>query len=120
MLEKAVMTAPGKLDTSDILIEAHRGVYLLWVVALDGDVTAAITTRIIEYPKARGLALDWVGGTRMREWFAPTMRVMKEHAVRNECTHMEGYGRDAWLRWIGPEGWKKDYTAFRMELSDGQ
>jgi len=120
MLEKAVKTAAGKMDIDDILLGAHNSLYLIWLILLDGEVVAAVTTRIIDYPKCKAMALDWVGGTRMKEWFGPSMRVMKEHAIRNGCSHMEGYGREAWMRWIGKEGWRPDYVTFKMELNDGQ
>jgi hypothetical protein len=118
MLARAVDTSPGKLSVDDIIAGAYQGSYVIWVIVVDEEIIASVTTRIIDYPKCRAMALDWVGGKRMREWFGPAMRVIKEHAVRNQCSHMEGYGREAWLRWIEPEGWRREYTAFRMELSD--
>lgn len=116
MLDKAVATAAGKLDIDDVLEQALADVYVVWMVVVGDEPVAAITSRIIEYPKCKAMALDWVGGTRMKEWFIPVMRGMKEHAVRNGCSHMEGYGREAWMRWIGKEGWKPDYVTFKMEL----
>jgi len=116
MIAKAVKTAAGKMDIDDVLFMTHAGVYVLWLILVDGEAVAAVTTRIIEYPKCKAMALDWVGGTRMKEWFGPSMRVMKEHAVRNGCAHMEGYGREAWMRWIGKEGWRPDYVTFKMEF----
>ena len=118
MLAKAVRTAPDKLTVSDVLEGAHRGIYVVWVVTIDGTITATITSRVIEYPQRRAMALDWIGGTRMKVWFSLAMRVMKEHAARNDCAHMEGYGREAWMRWLGKEGWRREYVAFRMELGD--
>jgi hypothetical protein len=120
MLAKAVDTAAGKMSTTDVISAAYQGTYLIWVILIDEDIVASVTTRIIDYPQRRAMALDWVGGTKMRQWFTPAMRVIKEHAVRNGCAHMEGYGREAWMRWIGKEGWRPDYVAFKMELGDGR
>lgn len=120
MLEGALKTAPGKMTTNDVISAAYQGTYLIWVILIDEDIVASVTTRIIDYPQCRAMALDWVGGTKMRQWFSPAMRVIKEHAVRNGCAHMEGYGREAWMRWIGKEGWRPDYVAFKMELGDGR
>jgi hypothetical protein len=120
MLEKAVKTAAGKMDIDDVLAGAQGGLYVVWLILVDGEAIASVTTRIIDYPKCKAMALDWVGGTRMKEWFGPSMRVMKDHAIRNGCAHMEGYGREAWMRWIGKEGWRPDYVTFKMELDDGQ
>lgn len=120
MLEKAVKTAEHKLDIDDVFAGAQAGAYVVWVILLDGEAVAAVTTRIIDYPKRKAMALDWVGGTRMKEWFGPAMRVMKDHARHNGCSHMEGYGREAWMRWIGKEGWRPAYVTFNMELDDGK
>ena len=88
LLERAVRTADGKLTVDDILDGAKHGLYVLWIVLMDEEIVAAVTTRIIEYPQRKAMALDWVGGKRMREWFGPAMRVMKEHARRNGCARM--------------------------------
>lgn len=119
MLAKAVATAPGKLTSDDVIAGAYQGTYVLWVILIGEEIVAAVTTRIIDYPKCRAMALDWIGGRRMREWLSPAMRVMKEHAIRNGCSHLEGYGREAWDRWGRREGWRQDYVAFKMDLTDG-
>jgi hypothetical protein len=120
MLEKATFTAAGKCDIQDVRDGIESGVYLLWV-AMDGaEVLAGMTTRIIEYPKCRALALDWIGGIRMREWITPFNEQMVLHAKNNGCVHLEGYGRPAWLRWTRRFGWKEEYVAFKLEVRDGQ
>ncbi|MGC4008870.1 MAG: hypothetical protein QM805_07765 [Pseudomonas sp.] len=116
MLDKAVQTARGKCTIDDVLAMIKEGTYVLWVVFIDNKIVAALTSRIVDYPRRKAMALDWIGGTRMKQWFGPVHRQMVIHARHNGCTHMEGYGRTAWLRWIAPMGWTEDYTAFRMEI----
>lgn len=115
-IEGAVKTARGKCTIEDVRDGIESGLYLLWVVMDGKEVIAAITTRIIEYPRCRGMALDWIGGKRMKDWIEMSNRVLMDHARMNGCTHMEGYGRPAWIRWNGRYGWKEDYTAFRLEV----
>lgn len=115
-LEAAVRTARGKCDINDVRVGLEDGTYLLWVVMDGKEVIAAITTRIIEYAKCRAMALDWIGGKRIREWIAMSNQMMVEHARMNGCTHLEGYGREAWIKLNGKYGWKEDYTAFRLEV----
>lgn len=119
MLARAALASSGRADSSDIIAGAHKGTYLIWVVLLDGSVVASCTTRIVDYPKRRAMAVDWVGGTRMKEWLVPAMRVIKEHAVRNDCAHLEAGGRAAWAAMAKKVGWRQDYVAFKMELGDG-
>lgn len=116
MLERAIKTARGKCTIDDVLAGVKNGSYLLWVVFIDDEIVAAITSRVIEYPRCKAMALDWIAGKRMKDWIETANETMVIHARHNGCTHMEGYGRPAWIRWNARYGWKEDYTAFRMEI----
>lgn len=119
VLGKSVATSSGKYDLSDIYEGILKDDYVLWVVLDEDELVAAITTRIAVYPGKRGMAMDWIGGSRMSEWLPSVQRVMTKYARDNECTHLEGYGRKAWGRWLAKYGWEPEYIAYRMELSDG-
>jgi hypothetical protein len=76
-----------------------------------------MTTRVIEYPERKALAMDFIGGSRMKEWLPEAQRTLEKFAKDNNCLHLEGYGRKAWKRWLDKYGWKPDYVAYRMELN---
>lgn len=116
LLQLAVDVAGDKFDIKTVREMLDRQELVLWVVADGTKPIAALTTRVIAYPKCYGLALDWIGGSRMKEWFSIAMPVLKDYARFQKCAHIEGYGRRAWLRWIEPEGFKQDYIAFKAEL----
>lgn len=118
ILERAVATSRGRCEISDIRDGIDSGLYLLWIILIDGRLVAALTTRIIDYPRCKAMALDWIGGRRMKDWIKVANDAMVLHAKHNGCSHMEGYGRAAWIRWNGKYGWKEDYVSFRMELND--
>ena len=117
VLKPAVDTAKGKLGIKDIKSYLSDGLYELWVVMDGTKIVAAITTRIIEYPERRALAMDFIGGTRMKEWLPQAQKTIEQFAVDNNCSHLEGYGRKAWGRWLGKYGWEPDYIAYRMEIN---
>lgn len=121
VLEKSVATANGKAEVIDVLDGVFDGTYVLWVV-LDDDnsIVAAFTTRLIVYPQRKALALDWVGGTRMREWSDALIETMTRYAQELGCQHLEGYGRKAWGRFLNKYGFQQEYIAYRMELENGQ
>jgi hypothetical protein len=119
MLTRAVDSSLGVYDIDSVYAGLMSGEYVLWVVLDDTDPIAAITTRVCDYPNGRGLALDWIGGERMGEWLPMVQEVMERYAKDNGCTHIEGYGRKAWGRWLQKYGWKPAYIAYRMELTDG-
>jgi len=121
VLEKSVATVKDKSDMIDILDGVFDGTYALWVVIdEDNSIVAAFTTRLIVYPARKALALDWVGGTRMKEWADQMIDTMRRYASELGCEHLEGYGRKGWGRFLAKYGFYPEYIAYRMELSDGQ
>ena len=97
-----------------------RAFYPLWIIVKDDVIVTALTTRVIQYPNKRGLAVDWVGGGNMVEVLALSQSTLRKCAEDNNCDHIEGYGRKAWGRCLEKYGWKPEYIAYKMELSDGR
>jgi len=119
MLQKAIDASGGRYTTIGILASLLRRDMGLWVV-MDGETPiAAMTTRIVAYPQCRSLAVDWMGGSRMREWLPLVQQTFSRYARDHGCTELQGYGRRAWERWLRTYGWKPDYIAYKMDLSDG-
>ena len=118
ILNKAVSLNPEIIDISDVYVGALAGAYVVWV-AIDeksGEFVGAVTTRIITYPQANALAMDFLGGTRMKEWLHLAQDAVEEHAKRNNCKYLEAYGRKAWSRYLEPFGWDQAYTTYKKEL----
>ena len=118
LLNKAVRLNPEIIDLGNVYAGALAGVYVVWAAVDEttGEFVGAITTRIITYPKSKALALDFVGGTRIKEWVHLGQEAVEEHAKRNGCTHLEGYGRRAWLKYIEPLGWNQAFITYKKEL----
>ena len=117
-LEKAIETSPKKYHVDDIYHLTQSGLYGLWVI-IDEDtdeIVAAYTTRIIEYPNRRALALDWLGGKRMNEWLQLMHDTAKVYGRHKGCRHMEGYGRIAWKRVLQKVGWDPAYICYEVEI----
>lgn len=119
VLKKSVDTATGKVNLIDVLHGILNDTYVLWVVFDGEEVIAAITTRIIQYPQRRSMALDWVGGSKMKEWQDMAIEKITDFAMLNNCQHLEGYGRKAWGRALKKHGFYPEYIAYRMEINNG-
>jgi len=117
-LAGAVKTADKKYHVDDIYREVDSGYYGLWIVIdpEDDSIVAAFTTRIIQYPNRRAMALDWLGGTRMAEWIDLVMEEATKYGQDMGCKHLEGYGRKAWGRWLEKRGWQQSYIAYEAEI----
>jgi hypothetical protein len=120
MLEPSVETSKGKFSVEDIRAEIERGELVLWVILSDKTPVAFYTTRLIEYPGRRAMAMDWLGGSGVLSWRDAALDEMEKHARANGCQHLECYGRLAWGRILKQRGWQPEYVAYRMELTDGQ
>ena len=116
VLHRSVLTAGGRFDLNDVRKGIKSGFYDLWVVMEEDRVVAALTTRVVAYPQCKSLALDWIGGSRMREWLPQAQKVMTKFAKENGCIQLEGYGRKGWDRWLRTYGWEPHYIAYKMEI----
>ena len=119
VMNKSVDTSNGKYHIDDLFHGIQNNLYVLWVIMEEEEVIAAITTRIIEYPGKRAMAMDWIGGSKMGKWLPVAQETLERFARDNNCTHLEGYGRKAWGRWLGKYGWNPEYIAYRKELENG-
>ena len=119
VLHKSVNTSAGKFEVEDLKQELKQGQLVLWLVMDGSEVLAALTSRVIEYPGRRAMALDWVGGKHMRKWLPLVLNTLQKYATDCECKHIEGYGRKAWGRILQKYGWQPEYIAYRMELNNG-
>ena len=120
MISKAVDTTNGKFTTASVYDDIKRKFYILWIIMKDDVILGVLTTRILEYPTKRALAIDWVGGGSMARVLSLTQTTLKKYAKDNNCSHFEGYGREAWGRWLKKYGWEPEYVAYKMELSNGR
>ena len=120
VLKRSVATAEGKYEVDDLLDCILKDELVLWVVldTNNDEIIAAITTRLIEYPQGNAMALDRVGGTRMKERLPIAHPIMVSYAQDNNCKYLEGYGRKAWGRLLGKYGWNPDYIAWKMDLEN--
>ena len=122
MLNKAVETSKGKYHINDIYEDLTKGFYNIWLIIDDkgeDKVVAALTTRLIKYPNRSAMAMDWVGGKRMAEWLPIAMEKLSSFAKDCGCSHLEGYGRKAWIKVLKRYNWKPEYIAYRMEIDNG-
>lgn len=118
LLGKALAVSRRKYTMDSVRADLDAGALALWLVLDETTPVAAFTTRIAAYPDAKGLCMDWLGGARMAEWLPLAQPLMEKYAKDHGCTHLEGYGRKAWGRWLQKYGWKPEYIAYRMELGE--
>lgn len=119
MLRKAIDSSGGYYNTAVILDGIFQQRLGLWVILDELTPIAALTTRIDKMPNATVLVMDWIGGTRMREWLPLAQKTFEQYARDNGCTELHGYGRKGWDRFLKVHGWKPAHIVYKMDLTNG-
>ena len=124
IIKKAVDLTPDRISTQDLYDSAKAGGYLLWIVCEEENekliIQAVLSTRVLQYPKTKALAIDFVAGQKMKDWLRTVMEKFEELGKLNQCTHIEGYGRKAWQKYLNEYGWKQRHIQYEKRLDNEQ
>lgn len=120
LLERSIeATASGRLELFDLFAKILQEQARLWIAFDDDDeIVAAMTTEIVTYPRRNALLLSWIGGElgTARHWLGDFLGVMDRYAADCNCQHIEGYGRDGWIRLVEKHGYKSKLRIFEKEV----
>lgn len=113
----AVKVTNGRYMVEDIRIAAKRGDMQLWIAFTeDRDIIGCEVTAISEYPSRRLLTSLFTGGNDLRSWRDKMMQILVRWAEDNQCSGIEGYGREGWIKMLEPYGVKRGLTMFEKDL----
>tara|TARA_R100001460_G_scaffold32767_1_gene64249 strand:- start:18787 stop:19218 length:432 start_codon:yes stop_codon:yes gene_type:complete len=122
IINRAVSITPDRISTDDVYKAIKESGYILWIVVEETEenleIVATLTTRLIEYPKTKALAIDFVAGSRMKDWLPIVMPVLENLGKVNKCTHIEGYGRTAWTKYLEKYDWKPRHIQYEKRLDN--
>lgn len=113
----ATKRAGGRYDPEDILYEVIDGHQLLWVAIKDSSVVGVVTTKMIDYPRMRVLAVPVIGGLRFKEWGAQMLALLRSWAEENGCEMLEGYGRPGWAKVFEGDGYKHLWSCAEVPIN---
>lgn len=100
----------GRYTVETIKSDLDIGNLQLFVAVENGEVFAACTTQIAEYPNAIWLCVVHCGGSRLEEWLKLGYGVIEDWARDNGCIGVEIFGRKEWARALDME-----IIEYRME-----
>ena len=118
LLQKAIDKSLGEFTIEhihDLLIEAEKA---LWVVFRDGEIIAAITTRIdyYGYSNIRNVTIDFAGGNDFSDWSMFTDYIEPIYKELG-CDNILIAGRLGWLRLHTDKGYKSVYHVIGKSLN---
>ena len=86
----------------------------LWI-ALDGkELLACMISQFATYPQKRVLRIIFIGGEERDKWLG-SLWMVEDFALTNGCTHLEVWGRKAWLKIL--KDWKCKYHILTKDLT---
>ena len=88
----------GSYEPIDLLRLAMAGQWVIWTIALDGEIVAAAAGNIVTYPRNRVLQVPFIGGTGLRLWARPLLAELEECARKHGCAAIQGFDRKGWSR----------------------
>lgn len=115
MLQRALDKNPGLYTARDLKKDLVEGAQVLWVIFADGNIDAAFTSRVVQYPVSRMLVVEYLGGDHMVDWLEHGLEILESYANDMGCTRMEVYGRKGW-KILKKYGWQDAAVIYRKEL----
>ena len=100
MLKPAIAFAAGAYEADDILADCTAKDSQLWAMVIDGELSAAAITRIVEYPRLKSITVPLVGGSDMVRWWPAFRDRMIAFGRSHGCTRLEGGGRRGWAKML--------------------
>lgn len=88
----------GCYEPLDLLQMAMTGQAGIWICEVDGEIRAAVVTRVTVFPRRRILEMVAAGGSGMRHWIEPLRAAMDAHARELGCSHVASVARRGWLK----------------------
>lgn len=116
MLQKALNENPGLYTTDDLKQDLLTGTQSLWIMYNQGEIDAACTARIAQYPIGRVLCVEWLGGERMAAWLEEALEMLEVYAADMGCDRVEVYGRKGW-KILKKYGWRDSAAIYRKEIN---
>ena len=122
VLKKLEPMNDGRFELADILHMLLSGQQHMWVV-WDEDqendpVIGVVVTEIIEYPRKRLIAVQYLAGERLDEWFHETEIMIASWGKVSGCHGMEMSGRRGWSRRLKKENWTERYVIMTKNFED--
>jgi hypothetical protein len=111
LFKPAIKYVNGRFDEKDVFHDLQNKLTCLWIAVNDNDeIVAAISVKIVDYPKRRFARYEIVGSksnTILKQWGFLLFESIEEHAKNiMGCSGIEGGGRLGWVKMGAKLGYK--------------
>lgn len=116
MLQKVVDHTEGELQPEDFLENIVNKYMHLWLSVEDTEITMAMVTQIIEYPRRKTLRIIAISGKNFKKTHSQFNDIIESFAIQTGCSGLELWGRKGWKKML-PD-WENNYIVFTKNLKE--
>ena len=117
LIEPAVARQIQNVSMADVEEDIRAGGAVMWLVYLEDTLVAAITTCVVKHPQRRNLKIEFMGGTRMKDWINHGIEFLANLARDAGLDALEADGRKGFEKVSQNVPFNPIYTHYEMELS---
>jgi hypothetical protein len=117
LLAPAIARQSHNVTMQDVEDDIRSGGSVLWLIHLEDKLTAAVTTCVVKHPQRTTLKIEFIGGTRMRQWMNEAISLFKKLAIDAKLDGIEADGRKGFEKYVDNSDFKEVYTHYEMELN---
>ncbi len=116
LIERLDVRMADRYSKEDLVGYLLDGTLALWVVVEDDRIIAFVATRIVDFPQARCLSLQFAAGQDMKSISVPLLETFHYYARDMGCTEIEAMGRLGWARHLEQYGFRTTYVVAKKEI----
>jgi hypothetical protein len=117
LIEPAVARQIQNVSLSDVEEDIRAGGAVMWLVYLEDTLVAAITTCVVKHPQRKNLKIEFMGGTKMRQWMNEAIALLANLAKDAGLSALEADGRKGFEKYVDNSPFREIYSHYEMEIS---
>lgn len=118
LLKKAFTHARFPVREEDVLKDCLNGTQTLWLI-YEGNplnIIAAVTVKVKQYPEAKAVCSEHLGGERADEWIDLLEETISSYGKSIGATSIEIIGRQGWWRHLKSRNWNTGMVMYHKEI----
>ena len=117
LLQPAVDRSHGRWTIENLFDAVYVGQQQLWIGYEDIDeIKFALTSQISDYPNAKFLAVQFLGGDAFADWSDDMLSLLKRFAEDSGCTGIEAVARFGFWPLFKRHGYTRSYVTYELNF----
>lgn len=115
-LEPAIERSGGRWRNEYVFAALIMGRHQLWEIHDEEGIVSAFTTEFCHYPEKKTLAIHFLGGKGMEDFYADLSETVTKYAREAGCDAIECNARSGFWTWFKHDGFDKVSVFYEKAL----